>query len=60
MDEGVSPGSAYRVTLDADGDLVWATETDGKAVEYHRDPGTTVWQRFVVGVVRLLPIEDQL
>jgi hypothetical protein len=48
------------VTLDADGDLVWATETDGKAVEYHRDPGTTVWQRFVVGVVRLLPIEDQL
>jgi putative cardiolipin synthase len=60
MDEGVTSGSAYRVTLDADGDLVWATETDGKAVEYHRDPGTTVWQRFVVGVVRLLPIEDQL
>ena len=28
MDEGVAPGSAYHVTLDDDGDLVWTTETE--------------------------------
>ena len=28
MDEGVSPGSAYHVTLDQDDDLVWATENE--------------------------------
>jgi hypothetical protein len=29
-------------------------------VEYDKDPGTSFWQRFVIGVVRLLPIENQL
>jgi cardiolipin synthase C len=60
MDEGVAPGSAYHVTLDKGGDLVWTTENNGKTVEYHKDPGTSFWQRFVVNVVRLLPIEGQL
>ena len=29
MDEGVSPGSAFHVTLDSDEDLVWTAETNG-------------------------------
>ena len=60
MDEGVAPGSAYHVTLDKNENLVWTTENDGETVQYHKDPGTSFWQRFVVGVVRLLPIERQL
>ena len=60
MDEGVSPGSAYHVTLDQDDDLVWATETNGTTVEFDTDPETTGWQRFVIDVTSLLPIEEQL
>ncbi len=60
LDEGVSPGSAYHVTLDEDDDLVWATETNGTIVEFDTDPETTTWQRFVIDVTGLLPIEEQL
>jgi putative cardiolipin synthase len=60
MDEGVLPGSAYHVTRDKNGGLVWTAETDGKKVEFHRDPETGVWQRLVIDVLGLLPIEEQL
>jgi cardiolipin synthase C len=60
MDEGVSPGSAFHVSLDQDGDLVWTTETNGTKVEFDTDPDTSLWQRFVIDVVGLLPIEEQL
>jgi hypothetical protein len=29
-------------------------------VEYDKDPDTSLWYRFIVGVVGMLPIEDQL
>jgi cardiolipin synthase C len=60
MDEGVTSGSAYHVTLATNDALAWTAENDGQPVQYHADPGTGLWQRFVVGVVRLLPIENQL
>ena len=60
MDEGVSSGSAFHVTLDENDDLVWATENNQANVEYDKDPETSVWYRFLVGVVGILPIEDQL
>ena len=60
MDEGVSPGSAYRVTLDKDGDLAWTAETNGTKAEFDTDPETSGWQRFVIEVIGLLPIEEQL
>jgi putative cardiolipin synthase len=60
MDEGVSPGSAYHVTLDQDDDLVWATETNGTTEEFDTDPETSMWQRFVIDLTSLLPIEEQL
>jgi hypothetical protein len=46
--------------LDTNENLVWTTENDGETVQYHKDPGTSFWQRFVVGVVRLLPITRHL
>jgi putative cardiolipin synthase len=60
IDEGISPGSAFLVTLDQDENLVWMTETSGSNVEFDTDPETSMWQRFVIDVVRLMPIEEQL
>ena len=60
MDEGALPRNSYRVLLDDEGDLVWITETDGVEVEFHKDPETGFWDRFVSGLIALLPIEHQL
>jgi putative cardiolipin synthase len=60
MDEGVSPGSAFHVTLDKNDNLVWTAENNEAKVEYDKDPETSLWYRFIVGVVGMLPIEDQL
>jgi len=38
MEEGVWPENSYRVQLDANGDLYWVTETDGKAERYDHAP----------------------
>ena len=60
MDGGVSPGSAYHVTLDTDGGLVWTDEANGKQTRHDRDPETSIWERLLIGIVGSLPIEDQL
>jgi putative cardiolipin synthase len=60
MDEGVLPQYAYRVLLDADGDLYWVTETDGKTERYDHDPNSTAWQRAKVRFIRMLPVRNQL
>jgi putative cardiolipin synthase len=60
MDEGISPGSAFHVTLDKNDNLVWTAESNEEKLEYDKDPETSFWQRFVVGLVGMLPIEDQL
>jgi cardiolipin synthase C len=60
MDEGVSPGSAFHVTLDEGDDLLWSAETNGTNVRFDTDPETGLWQRFVIDVVGLMPIEEQL
>ena len=60
MDEGVQPQNSYRVQLDADGDLEWITETNGREVRYHNEPETSFGQRFMSGFIQLLPVEHQL
>jgi len=56
MDGGISPGSAYRVTLDARDDLMWtARDEEGQPVEYGSDPDVSLWRRFMIGAMRLLP-----
>jgi putative cardiolipin synthase len=54
------PHRAYTVTLDDRGKLKWTTIIDGQEVVYTKDPETTWWQRFKVGVYRMLPIRGQL
>jgi putative cardiolipin synthase len=60
MEEGVKPQSSYRVLLDESGGLVWVTQRGGREVRYSHEPETTFGQRFLSGLIRLLPIEDQL
>jgi putative cardiolipin synthase len=60
MDDGVTPGSAFRLTLDPDGDLVWTSESNGRELQLDTDPQTTLWYRLMLDLVGLLPIEEQL
>ena len=60
MDEGVSPGSAYHVTLDKDDQLVWTAENNGEKVQYDKDPGTNVWERLLFDFIGILPIDHLL
>lgn len=60
MDEGIQPENSYRVILDPDGNLEWATETSGKPESFSKDPGATFWQRFLSGFIGVLPVEGQL
>ena len=60
MDEGTTPGSAFRLSLDADGDIVWTTELDGKVITFDADPQTSLWQRILIEMVGWLPIDEQL
>ena len=54
------PTNAYRLRLDADGDIEWVTQKNNAEVVYTTDPQTGFWQRFSVGLLGLLPIEGQL
>ena len=60
MDAGVAPGSAFRLSLDEHGDIVWTAVTNGTTVKSETDPDTSVWRRFLIDIVGLLPIEEQL
>jgi len=60
MDEGVSPENSYRVLLDENGDIYWVTEMDGAEVRYDEAPETTFGQRFMSGLIMMLPVEEQL
>ena len=60
MDADVQPRNSYRVTLDQKGKLVWTTEVGGKKKVYHTDPQSSVWDDILVGIMQILPIEDQL
>ena len=60
MEEGVRPQNSYRVLLDEDGDLYWITESDGAQQRFDKDPKSTLTQRSVAGLIRMLPVIDQL
>ncbi len=51
---------AYRVRLNGKGNLEWVYFEHGKEVIYTKEPKTSWWTRFKIGLVKLLPIENQL
>ena len=59
IDEGVSE-KTYELFLDEKGKLRWRGHEDGKEVIYTKEPESTWFERFVAGVVRLLPVKSQL
>ena len=51
---------AYRLTLDADGELAWhAVEARG-VMTYTSEPEVGFWRKLGVSLLGLLPLEDQL
>ena len=40
--------------------VLWTTEIDGKEVRYHREPAIGLGRRFAIGILRLLPIQNEL
>jgi len=60
MSEGVSPYNAYRVLLDDNGDLRWLIETGGNRLDYDNEPNSSWYQRWLAGLIRVLPAEQQL
>jgi putative cardiolipin synthase len=60
VEEGMTPGSAYQVTLDEDGDLVWTAEGNGTSLTFDTDPETDLWHRFLIDVIGILPLEEYL
>jgi putative cardiolipin synthase len=54
------PTYAYRLRLDANGDIEWVAQENNTEVVYRTEPHTSFWQRFRVGFLRLLPIESQV
>jgi len=55
------PDVAYRVELNKDtGALSWVTRENGREVRYDSEPGMSQMRRFMQGLLRMLPIEEQL
>lgn len=51
---------AYELFLDEDGKLRWRGYRDGETTIYKKDPEASWGQRFVAGIIRLLPVKGQL
>jgi putative cardiolipin synthase len=60
MEEGVAPDNAFRVLLDDNDDLRWVIEKDGFRLDYEQDPNSRWFERWAVGLIRMLPVEKQL
>lgn len=54
---------AFRLELTGDNGkerIVWHGMEGGRPVTYHKDPYTSIWERFKIDFLSLLPIESQL
>ena len=60
MKDGVNLENAYRLGLDAKGNITWTTLDNGKKVVYTSEPKATGWDMFKVHIFQLLPFEKQL
>lgn len=60
LDQGVSAEASYRVERNDAGALIWRTEQNGVRQRWQQEPETHFWQRWLVQVLGLLPLEDQL
>lgn len=54
------PELAWRVTLDADGNLAWESGRDGERTRVTTEPGASAWRRLGVWLLSWLPIDWML
>lgn len=63
-EQGMSPLNSHRLSLaeDKEGDkrIVWSSRTDQGEVGTDGEPNSTRWQRFMLKLLSLLPIEENL
>lgn len=52
--------NAYKVMLNEKGNLRWVALRDGEEVYFSKEPESSWWRRFQVGLYSLLPLEKQL
>lgn len=55
--ESVIPTRSYEVRLDAEGDLEWIELRGDERIVHGEEPGVTLWQRLVVAMLSVLPID---
>jgi putative cardiolipin synthase len=60
METDLDPANSYRVTLDEDGNLLWTAEGPDGPITWHKEPETTAWQRFMMRLMRWIPMEREL
>jgi len=60
METDLDPANSYRVTLDEKRSLVWTAEGPDGPETWHKEPGTSAWQRFKVRVMSWIPMEKEL
>jgi putative cardiolipin synthase len=54
------PTDTYELFLNDDDDLRWRTMSGGEDLVYSKEPESSWWDRFRVGLVAILPIRRQL
>ena len=50
----------YEVYLNKNNQLRWADNSGANAVIYTKEPNTSWWKRLTTGLMRILPVENQL
>jgi putative cardiolipin synthase len=60
MARDFAPEAAWRLSLDDAGELVWSGQSENELVQRTRDPGSSWWDRFLWGIVRIIPLENEL
>jgi cardiolipin synthase C len=59
IETAMDPSTSWTLAIE-DGDLVWNGVRNGQPVPFTKEPDTSWWTRFKVGVSGILPIEGQL
>jgi putative cardiolipin synthase len=60
MARDFTPDAAWRLSLDSADKLLWSGAVGGEMVALNKDPGTTWWNRFLWGLMRIFPLENEL
>jgi putative cardiolipin synthase len=60
METDLDPANSYRVTLDDTGNLVWTAQGPDGPITWQTEPETTAWQRFIMRLMRWIPMEKEL